>query len=366
VNVALLNAWFWPEVRRGSERLVHDLAVDLVELGHRPRLLTSHPQLRTTRAVEDGFEVVRSPRPPERLLALRNFQPALTHLPFSYRELLRGDDDVAHAVFPTDAVAAVRWGRRTGRPVVFSNMGVPRRDALSNQRLRMAIFEQVTTQSDIVTVLSRAARDEMWRWLGVEAEVVAPGVDLELFSPGGERAPEPTLACAGDPSDPRKRAPLLVEAFGIVRRSVPDARLILMRPRDEGLARRLEEGGATLVDIDSRAVVDLFRSAWATGLASYGEAFGLVVVESLACGTPVFGPDDAGVAEIVDSPAVGALFDAPQPESVAAAMLAALELAGDPATAAACRKRAEAFDTMSGARAYVAIYERLLAARRPA
>ena len=366
MNVALLNAWFWPEVRRGSERLVHDLAVDLVALGHRPRLLTSHPALRTTRAIEDGFEVVRSPRPPERLLALRNFQTALTHLPFSYRELMRGDDELAHAFYPTDGVAAVQWGRRTGRPVVFSYMGVPRRDALSNQRLRMAIHELVTTGADAVTVLSRVARDEMWRWLGVEAEIVAPGVDLELFSPAGERAPEPTLACAGDPGDPRKRAALLVEAFAIVRRTVPEARLILMRPRDEALARRLEEGGATLVDVDSRGVVDVFRSAWATGLASYGEAFGLVVVESLACGTPVFGPDDAGVAEIVDSPAIGALFGAPEPDSVAEAMLAALELARDPATAAACRRRAEDFDTMSGARAYAAIYERLLAARRPA
>src|SRR5439155_21681907 len=121
-----------------------------------------------------------------------------------------------------------------------------------NQRLRMAIREVVTTQPDALTVLSRYARDEMWRWLGVEAEIVAPGVDLELFSPGGERAPLPTLACAGDPGDPRKRAGLLVEAFGIVRRSRPDAQLILMRPGDGGLAKRLEEGGATLVDVDSR------------------------------------------------------------------------------------------------------------------
>jgi glycosyltransferase involved in cell wall biosynthesis len=340
--------------------------VDLLTLGHRPRLLTSHPGWRTTRAVQDGFEVVRSPRPPDRLLALRNFQTALTHLPFSYRELMAGDDDVAHAFYPTDAVAAVRWGERTGRPVVFSYMGIPRRDALANQRLRMIIHEQVTTRSGAVTVLSQAARDEMWRWLGIEAEIVAPGVDLELFSPGGERAAEPTLACAGDPGDPRKRAPLLVEAFGIVRRSRPDARLILMRPRDAALAQRLEDGGATLVDVDSRGVVDVFRSAWATGLASYGEAFGLVVVESLACGTPVFGPDDGGVAEIVDSPDVGALFADPDAKSVASAMLAALELAEDPGTAAACRRRAEAFDTLSGARAYAAIYERLLAARRPA
>jgi hypothetical protein len=41
-------------------------------------------------------------------------------------------------------------------------------------------------------------------------------------------------------------------------------------------------------------------------------------------------------------------------------MLEALELAQDPATAGACRARAENFDSMSTARAYVALYERLL------
>lgn len=360
MNVAITNPWFWPEVRRGSERLIHDLAVDLLALGHRPRLLTSHPSWRTTRSVEDGFEIVRLPRPPEDVLRFRNIQTAISHLPFLAREVRRGDDEVLHAFYPTDASVLVR----DRRPLVFSFMGIPRRDALANQRLRMAIHDLATTRADAVTVLSRAARDAMWRWLGVEAEIVAPGVDLELFSPGGERAEAPTLACAGDPGDARKRAPLLVEAFGLVRRERPDARLVLMRPKDDGLARSLEEGGATLVDVDSRGVVDVFRSAWATGLASYGEAFGLVVVESLACGTPVFGPADAGVAEIVDRPEVGALFGEPEPEAVARAMLAALELAEDAGTAAACRARAEDFDTVTSARAYAALYERVLAVRR--
>ncbi len=45
LSVALLNPFFWPEVRRGAERLIHDLAVDLVELSQRPKLITSHPGL---------------------------------------------------------------------------------------------------------------------------------------------------------------------------------------------------------------------------------------------------------------------------------------------------------------------------------
>jgi glycosyltransferase involved in cell wall biosynthesis len=365
VRVALLNPWFWPEVRRGSERLVHDLAADLARLGHEPTLITSHRKP-PTRTQEDGFEIVRVWRPPNYPLRKRNVQEAVTHLPFSYRELRRGHYDVAHPFFPSDGWAAVEWGQRTGRPVVFSYMGTPERKVLSSKRGRLKILERVTTQADAVTVLSPAARDAMWRWLGIEAEIVRPGVDLNRFSPGGERAAEPTIACLADAADHRKRVPLLVEAFERVRRDRPTARLLLQQPSDPAAAQRVSVDGVELVNPDSDGVVDVYRTSWATGLASRNEAFGLVLVESMACGTPVFGMRDGGVTTIVDRAEVGGLFDTDDPADVAQAINHALELAEDPKTAEACRARAEDFDTMHGARAYLAIYERLLAERRPA
>ena len=87
-----------------------------------------------------------------------------------------------------------------------------------------------------------------------------------------------------------------------------------------------------------------------------------MLVESLATGTPVFGANDGGVPEIIDRPEVGRLFDGDTPAAVARALLETLELAADPATAGHCRARAEAFSTMSGARAYEALYRELLAA----
>ena len=109
-----------------------------------------------------------------------------------------------------------------------------------------------------------------------------------------------------------------------------------------------------------RPVATVFREAWASGLTSYNEAFGLVLVESLACGTPVFGARDGGVSEIVDSAAVGRLFEGDDEREVARAMLETLELAGDPATAAACRARAEAFDSRSAAVAHLELYRELM------
>ncbi len=59
LRVALLAPAFFPEVRRGGERLVRELADELIARGHRPRLITSHAG-RPSRTVEDGLPVFRS------------------------------------------------------------------------------------------------------------------------------------------------------------------------------------------------------------------------------------------------------------------------------------------------------------------
>jgi glycosyltransferase involved in cell wall biosynthesis len=360
LSVALLNPFFWPEVRRGSERLLHDLAAELVALGHAPTLITSHRGA-PARSNEDGFEIHRHWRPPEPW-TIRRIEAQLSHVPFSYLSLVAGSYDVAHAAYPTDALAALRWARRTGRPAVFSYMGTPSRRVIASRRLRRSILERVTEESDAIVTLSGVARDAMWRWFAVESRVINPAVDLDAFRPGDGRAEAPTIACASAVDDARKRIPLLLRAFALVRRSRPDARLLLTRPARPDLERRLREEnpGVELVPAE-RDVATVFREAWASGLTSYNEAFGLVLVESLACGTPVFGARDGGVPEIVDSPEVGRLFDGDDERDVAKAILETLELAEAPGTAAACRTRAEAFDSRSAGLAHLELYRELLA-----
>jgi phosphatidylinositol alpha-mannosyltransferase len=336
--------------------------MDLIELGHRPRLITSH-RGRPTRSVEEGLPIVRHWRPPTRPLVMRRIERHLTHLPFSYASLRLGPDDLAQAFFPTDALAAARWTRDTGRPSVFAYMGIPQREVMSTPRMRMRVLEAATRDSSAVVVISRAAQEGMWRWLGVEARIIYPGVRLDVFTPGGERDEHPTIACAAALDDGRKRIGLLLAAFALLRRQHPTARLLLQRPSDPDLRRKLcdQTDGIEFYDPDTAGILGAFREAWITALTSYNEAFGLVLLESLACGTPVVGARDGGIPEIVDRPEVGRLFDGDDPQVVADTLLASLELSQDPSTAAACRARAEAFSTMAGARAYEALYRELLA-----
>jgi phosphatidylinositol alpha-mannosyltransferase len=359
LNVALLNFGYWPEVQRGNERSVHDLAVELVEHGHSASILTSHPG-RSSRTVEDGVSVVRSWRPSERLLAMRKFQPNLTHVPFSYRELRKTPFDIAHAFFITDALASTRWAARARKPSVVTLTGILGRANLSGLRLRKRLIEIAIERSDAVLAVSEANRSAMRRWLGIDARVIYPGVDLGRFTPG-PRALHPTIACAADSADPRKRVELLVRGFARVRRELPEAELLLVRPRNSGLARKLgDQRGVRLLPEGPDTAVEMFRVAWASALCAHSEAFGLVLVESLACGTPVVGARDGGVPEIVDRPEVGRLFDGDDEREVARALLDVLELARSPATADHCQARAAAFSARASAEAHIELYRELL------
>jgi phosphatidylinositol alpha-mannosyltransferase len=335
----------------------------LVERGHRPRLITSHPGP-TTRTVEDGFEIVRHRRRLEGLIP-PDWESHLVHLPASWLSLRRGEFDLAHAVFPTDGMLAARWSELTGRPALLTYLGVPEGPWLAAARLRRRILHRAL-RSCTPVALSRAAADEFRRSLGVDAPVIHPGVDLDVFAPGEGRADQPTIVCAAALDEPRKRVGLLIEAFELVRRRRRDARLILDTPR--GSAPRppgLDRPGIELRDLDDRArLAATYREAWVSALPSIHEALGLVLVEALACGTPVVGTNHLGIPEVIDRDEIGRLFDGDAPAALAEALLEALDLARDPRTPEACRRRAEDFSKERMVGAYEDLYRELLERRQ--
>jgi glycosyltransferase involved in cell wall biosynthesis len=358
-RVALLAPCTWPEVRRGGERLVRELAAGLLARGHEPRLITSHPG-RPSRTVEDGLEVIRSWRPPDGRLRRRLVEDHVTHVPFSYMHLNRGDYDIAHAFHGPDALAAVGWSQRTGRPAVFTFLGLPTRRNLVQRRGRLDAVLRAAHGSRAVVALGDAAAEGFRKELGIEARVIHPGVDLERFRPTAERDERATIFCASDPAVEAKRVPLLVEAFKRVRKDRPDARLILQAPNDEALASTLADPRNAVELTTGEDLPGLYSRAWTLALPSWGEAFGLVLVEALACGTPVVGTN----SEVIDSPEVGRIFQGDDPKDLADALNHALELATDAKTRDACRKRAADFSTDRMTEEYLRLYEDLTADSR--
>jgi phosphatidylinositol alpha-mannosyltransferase len=345
------------------ERFTHELGDGLIRRGHRPELITSHPG-RPMRTVESGLPIIRVPRPPQGRLLRRRYEPYLTHVPLSYVVLRAGSYDVAHAVHTSDALAASRWKRRTGKPAVLSFMGVPDRVGLRQARKRLELVESALRECDAVVALSDYAAEAFRYWLGYDAPVIAPGVDLDTFTAPAARAEHPTIVCTAAAEVGRKNVGLLVEAFKLVRHEVPEARLVLSRPRDFDAARRagvdVEASGIVWADLDDRnALAAAYGEAWVAVLPSIYEAFGLVLVEAMACGTPVVGYNDAAIPEVIDRREIGRLFDRLAPDALAEALLEVLELSRSPDTAARCRARAEQFSTDRCVERYIELYRHL-------
>lgn len=364
LHVALLSPCHWPEVRRGTERFVAELAAGLLAAGHVPTLITSHPGPRSRRR-EQGMEIVRLRRPPDRPLLALGFEEHLTHVPLSYMTLRSGSYDLVHATYPADALAAARWAKGTGRPALLSYMGVATAGHLRARRGRRAVLKRGVRGCDVTVTLSAHAAAEFERNLGVRSEVISPPVDTEAFSPHGERAAAPTIICPSATGVPHKNIGLLLDAFALVRRRHPDARLVLSKPSG-GPAPTPAAPGVEWHDLDDRsALASAYAGAWVAALPSVDEAFGLVIAEALACGTPVVGFDGGAIPEIIDRPEIGRLFAALEPGALAEALLECLDLAPDPATARACRERALPYSTARCTDAYLRLYERLLQAPRP-
>ena len=160
-------------------------------------------------------------------------------------------------------------------------------------------------------------------------DVVAPGVDTEVFAPGDQAAARAALGVpAGERLivfagriQPLKAPDVLVRALGVLRRRFPDEpwRLWVIgglsgtgrRRPDRLAALAVEHGVADLVEFRAPlAAADLataFRAADVVAVPSHNESFGLVALEAQATGTPVVAAAVGGLVVAVRDGASGVL-----------------------------------------------------------
>jgi phosphatidylinositol alpha-mannosyltransferase len=356
VRIAILHPFTWADVRRGAERYAHDLSWWLAAQGHDVDYVAGGPQ--RSELSQDGVRIVRlHHRHGDRLTGWGWSKPdtfGATVLPW----LARNRYDVVHAMVPSAAIAARLARQRT----VFTAIGHPVDAAAEGRARRLLVL--AARAAHVATVLSRSAASGFADITGRTPLVVSPGVRTDVFTAElAARTGAPRLLFAAPAAAPRKRLADLLAAMPAVLDALPDARLRLGGGGEiaHDVPRRVAEAVDSIGTGELEDVPKRYRDATTTVLPSEHEAFGLVLVESLASGTPVVAAASGGIAEIVDPGAgVGALTPVGDIGALAAAIVETVRLAADPETPARCAAHAQRWSWDSVGPAHLAAYEAAL------
>jgi teichuronic acid biosynthesis glycosyltransferase TuaC len=294
--------------------------------------------------------------------------------PLLRRMLDEGDDfDLidAHYFYP-DGVAAVMLGQYFGKPVVVTARGSDI-SVCGNYRLPRNLMRRAAAKAAGLVTVCEALKDAMVG-LGVPGERIVAlrnGVDLSVFQPVDRQQVRTqlrldgfTLLAVGQLVAHKGQA-LVIEALPLL----PGVRLLLAgtgpdRAALEQLARNLNVyDRVTFLGAVPHAQLRAFYGACdALVLASSREGWANVLLESMACGTPVIASKVWGTPEVVRSREAGLLIEQRSAAAIANAVQALRALAPD---RAATRRYAEQFSWAATTTGQMNLFERILQARQP-
>ncbi len=264
--------------------------------------------------------------------------------------------DVIHAHYWLSGWAALLLRRYWDAPVIqmFHTLAALKKEAArgaadgQESTLRIEGERRLIDRVDAIVAGNARERAEMIWWYGLhtpKVQTIPCGIDLERFRPQDRVAaraalglgPAPTLLFVGR-IDPVKGIDFLIEGFAALRRGwtgphLPRLVIVggdllagelgpdLTRVRELAAARGVADGLIFRGSQSHEALPLYYAAADLTVVPSRYESFGLVAIESMACGTPVVASRVGGLAYTVEDGRNGFLV----PYGDGAALAAALD-----------------------------------------
>jgi alpha-maltose-1-phosphate synthase len=252
------------------------------------------------------------------------------------------------AVIQIGATFATSGAARRGAPcivycdsnVAYSARGAPYSSAsrLSREELESAfrreqrVYDAADRIWSMSDALATSFRDDFAQSPGKITTIYAGANNPPSPVPGARR--EPRILFIGKDHQ-RKGSAMLLQAFEIVRREVPDAELHLVGGIRANADRPgvVSHGFIACSTVAGRGQFDhLFATSSVFCLPSRYEPFGIAFVEAMRAGLPCIGSRAWAMPEIIDEGKTGWLVDDGSVEELAAVLIAALR---DPAKCAA-------------------------------
>ena len=272
------------------------------------------------------------------------------------------DYDIIHSHYWLSGVAAAQLAQRWDIPHVTMFHTLGRLKQLANPYaaeppLRLEMEQHLLQQADRIITATTEERTQLIRSCGVSAnriQVIPCGVDLKLFVAQnkyqarkklGLKQQQPTVLFVGR-LDSFKGPDLFLRAVALMEEPVQavivggqlqgdsDVQALQKLADDLNIQQHVHFLGAR----PQQELPLLYSAADVTVVPSYHESFGLVAVESLACGTPVVATRVGGLMTIVRNNETGYLvprcpgFFAERLDTLVSdpALLAAMQVAARP------------------------------------
>lgn len=275
----------------------------------------------------------------------------------------------AHYYYP-DGVAAAWLARHFGKPLAITARGTDL-NLIPQYPLPRRMIQWAAGRADASIGVCRALTDVL-RGFGVAEEklhVFRNGVDLQRFRPEPQAAARQRVGATGAPVllsvghlIERKGNHLIIEAMPEVLRQHPRAQLLIVGEGEErgrltaliqrlGLGEHVRLAGA----VPNQELAWWYSAADAFILASSREGWANVLLEAMACGTPVVATSIWGTPEVVARPEAGLLVPSRDAAAIAATALALL---ASPRDRAVVRRYAEGFSWAATSQAQVDLFGR--------
>ena len=281
----------------------------------------------------------------------------------------------AHYYYP-DGVAAALLARWLDKPLTITARGTDL-NLIPQHALPRWMIRWAAAQAD-ASIGVCAALVDVLRQFGIAEDrlhVMRNGVDLQRFKPQPPQHARAALGLDGAPVllsvghlIERKGHHLVIAAMPAVLARHPQARLLIIGEGEErarletqirslGLAASVTLTGA----VANEQLAAWYSAADALILASSREGWANVLLESMACATPVVATRIWGTPEVVTNDTVGLLVDQRDSASLASGVL---KLLATPRDRGQVRRYAEAFGWDQTSAAQSALFDRLSAGAR--
>jgi len=203
----------------------------------------------------------------------------------------------------------------TYRDYYKSHKGILKFINLLNSHILKKIDNKNVSKATKIITSSYYSAEVLYRVYGLKSDVVHPGININLFS--RKQIKRKNILLSVGSLNPIKNHDFIIRSIGLVDSKIrPGLRIVCPKSTNDineekylvNTAKKYGVKIQILCGINDLDLVQLYSESTATLFCPNLEPFGLVSLESMACGTPVLGVNEAGLRESIKDGETGYLL----------------------------------------------------------